>query len=106
MGNCWKSYRPKVKAIFLTRPTLKCFFSRMVIHQSVLEDKSTRSELTIRNLSQGDVGRGMVYAQNIHNTIQCQFSVLSQVSNEEPAPVTDFRFNLKNRVSKGTASSS
>ena len=74
----------------------------MVIHQSVLEDKSTRSELTIRNLSQGDVGRGMVYAQNIHNTIQCQFSVLSQVSNEEPAPVTDFRFNLKNRVSKGS----
>ena len=70
----------------------------MVIHQSVLEDKSTRSELTIRNLCQGDVGRGMVYAQNIHNTIQCQFSVLSQVSNEEPAPVTDFRFNLKNRV--------
>ena len=70
----------------------------MVIHQSVLEDKSTRSELTIRNLSQGDVGRGMVYAQNIHNTIQCQFSVLL-VSNEEPAPVTDFRFNLKNRVS-------
>ena len=70
----------------------------MVIHESVLEDKSTRSELTIRNLSQGDVGRGMVYAQNIHNTIQCQFSVLL-VSNEEPAPVTDFRFNLKNRVS-------
>ena len=78
----------------------------MVIHQSVLEDKSTRSELTIRNLCQGDVGRGMVYAQNIHNTIQCQFSVLSQVSNEEPAPVTDFRFNLKNRVSKSTAFSS
>ena len=70
----------------------------MVIHESVLEDKSTRSELTIRNLCQGDVGRGMVYAQNIHNTIQCQFSVLL-VSNEEPAPVTDFRFNLKNRVS-------
>ena len=70
----------------------------MVIHESVLEDKSTRSELTIRNLSQSDVGRGMVYAQNIHNTIQCQFSVLL-VSNEEPAPVTDFRFNLKNRVS-------
>ena len=105
MGNRRKSYRPKVSAIsHQTSP--KMVFSRMVIHQSVLEDKSTRSELTIRNLCQGDVGRGMVYAQNIHNTIQCQFSVLSQVSNEEPAPVTDFRFNLKNRVSKGTASSS
>ena len=70
----------------------------MVIHEAVLEDKSTRSELTIRNLCQSDVGRGVVHAQNIHNQIQCQFSVLL-VSNEEPTPVTDFRFNLKNRVS-------
>ena len=63
-----------------------------------MEDGSTRSELTIRSLDKVDVGRGLVTASNIHGNISCQFSILL-APNEEPTITTDFRSQLKNKVS-------
>ena len=43
------------------------------------------------------MGRGLVVVRNLHDQVQCQFSILL-APNEEPAMPFDFRSQLKNRV--------